>query len=626
MQLALSGPTIVLYPLGPVSELAVMTMLRRRAPSRAAHASELATPPLTPLDVELRARVHFGLWIALVGTAFFAVGDAIFAPDLLWLLYPLKAAYLLAIALAFRSLQRARDANEITNVALATIAASFLVSSVSATIGRDPLTTPVLVSAVTLAGAALVPWTVRAQCVVVGLAALAVIGTGLANGGASLLAYPTIVVASCLGLSIYLCQLFGTYRAVAVDAERRLRAEAHVSASLARVGRELIASLDAGELLERLAQLTVEVFHCNASQTWMRDAEGTYRVAAGVSDLPEELAALQALHLPEAAVSPLIERLRREGPVTLTPDEVASLPAGSLSRRHEVGPVLFVPLRKGEDVVGVHTIVYRGADVAPLDQSTPQLAAGIGQLASLALETARLVETTNAADRLKTEFLANLSHELRTPLNVIIGYNEMLLDGGCGPMSDDQQAVLGRAQHNARELLALMGAALELSRHEGRGVPLVLEPVSVALLVDNLAREVAALPPIPDVRFVWSVAPELPPLLTDALKLRMILKNLIDNARKYTERGRIALTAIASNGGVELAVSDTGYGIPAEDLTRIFEPFRQVGGGRPASGVGLGLFLVRRLAEALGGKVEVESRVGEGSTFRVRLPLRSTPR
>lgn len=604
-----------------MSELVLRTALRDRGGRAAA-----APPPLAAPDAELRARIYFGLWIALLATAGFAAGDALFAPDALWLLYPVKALYLLALALAFRALPHARDAREVTRVALVAIALSFLVSTVSAIISRDPLTTPVLASAVTVAGAALVPWTVRAQCAVVALAALAVVATALAgDGGGALLAYPTIVVAACFGLSIYLSHLLGRYRAVAADAERRLRAEAQVSAALARVGRELIASLDAGELLDRLAQLTVEVFRCNASQTWMRDGDGVFRVAAGVSDDPEELTALHALHLPEAAVGALVERLRREGPVTLTPDEVAALPTAALSRRHAVGHVLFLPLRKGEEVVGVHTVVFRGRERA-LDPTVAHLAAGVAQLSSLALETARLVEAMNAADRLKTEFLANLSHELRTPLNVIIGYNEMLLDGGCGPLNDDQLGVLGRAQHNARELLALMGAALELSRHEGRGVPLVLEPVSVALLVDDLAREVAALPPLAGVTFAPAVPPDLPPLLTDALKLRMILKNLIDNARKYTERGRIGLSAAAADGGVRFAVSDTGYGIPADDLTRIFEPFRQVGGGRTPSGVGLGLFLVRRLAEALGGRVEVESRLGEGSTFTVWLPLRSTPR
>ena len=230
-----------------------------------------------------------------------------------------------------------------------------------------------------------------------------------------------------------------------------------------------------------------------------------------------------------------------------------------------------LPLRKGDDIAGMHTIVFRDS-APPLEPTTPQLALGIAQLASLALETTRLVEAMNAADRLKTEFLANLSHELRTPLNVIIGYNEMLLDGGAGRLNDEQDAILGRAQHNARELLALMGAALELSRDEGRGMPLVLEPVSIALLVDNLSREVAALPPIPGVAFESDVPTGLPPIFTDALKLRMILKNLVDNARKFTEKGRIAISASAVNGGVELAVSDTGYGIPAEELARILSP------------------------------------------------------
>jgi signal transduction histidine kinase len=584
-------------------------------------------PPPSANAGELRARVAFGLWIALAGTVLFAIGDVIFAADALWVLYPIKALYLLAIAVVFRVLPRARDDAEVTRIALVAIGASFLVSSVSAVISRDPLTPAVLGSAVTLASAALVPWSVRAQCIVVALAALAVAGTSVAiNGGAAaLITYPTIVVVSTFGLSIYLSHLLGRYRAVAADAEGRLRAEARVSAALARVARELIAALDTGALLDRLAQLTVEVFACRASQTWMRDAEGVFRVAAGTSDDAEELEALRALSLPEAAVGALLDRLRREGVVTLDPNEIDALPTAGLSRRHQVGPVIFLPLRKGDEVVGVHTAVFRRT-APPPDAIVPQLAAGIAQLATLALETARLVEATNAADRLKTEFLANLSHELRTPLNVIIGYNEMLLDGSCGTLNGEQQAILDRTQHNARELLALMGAALELSRHDGRGLPLVLEPVSVALLVDDLAREVAALPEVSGVAFRWSVAPDLPPLLTDALKLRMILKNLIDNARKYTEHGHVALDAGPAAGGVELAVSDTGSGIPTEELGRIFEPFRQIGGGRAPGGVGLGLYLVRRLAEALGGRVDAESRPGEGSTFRVWLPLRAAPR
>ena len=598
-------------------------MLRRWGP--AASPAALA-PPLSSPDAELRSRISAGLWIALASTALFAVGDAIFAPDALWLLYPLKAAYVLTLGLCVRALQRARDAEEITRVAIIVTGVSFLVSAVSATIGRDPITTPVLVSAVTLAAAALVPWRVRAQCTIVALGAIAVVATTIANdrGGSVLIAYPTIVVASCFGLSIYISDLLGRYRAAAADAEQRLRAEARVSAALARVGRELIASLDTGELLDRLAQLTVEVMGCNACQTWMRDFEGAFRVAAGSSDDPESLEALRALVLPAATAMPMIDRLRREGLMLLDAEELGTLPTAGLTRRHGVRQLLILPLRKGDEIVGISTIVFRDS-AAPLEAGTMQLAAGIGQLASLALETTRLVEAMNAADRLKTEFLANLSHELRTPLNVIIGYNEMLLDGGCGPMTDEQEAILGRAQHNARELLALMGAALELSRHEGRGMPLVLEPVSIALLVDNLSREVGALPALPGVVFESEVPTGLPPIFTDALKLRMILKNLVDNARKFTEKGRIAVTASAAGGGIELAVSDTGYGIPTEELVRIFEPFRQVGGGR-ASGVGLGLFLVRRLAEALGGRVDVESHIGEGSTFRVWLPLRSTPR
>ena len=574
-------------------------------------------------DAELRSRVYFGLWIAVIAIALFAVGDTLFAAAHLRVLYPIKAVYLATILLAFRALRTAADAAAVTRIALVIIAVSFAVSSVSATVAGDPLTTPVLCSAVTLGSAALIPWTVRAQCITVAIAVLALMATTLAMHGtlAPLADYPTLVVGACFGLSILLAQRIGEYRAVAADAERRLRDEAQVSAALARVGQALIASLDTGELLERLSQLTAEVFGSNASHTWLREPDDTYRLVTGTSDLPEEQEALRALALPGAAVGGLISRLDRDGPLVLDGALLDALPTGRLSRANRVTHVLFLPIRKGGEMVGVQSATFRDRR-EPLPPWTAHLAAGIAQLASLALETTRLVEALNDADRLKTDFLANLSHELRTPLNVIIGYNEMLLDGACGPLDGEQATVLGRAQHNARELLALMGAALELSRHQGRALPLNLGPVSVAAVLAELADEVAALPLLPGVAVEWSVPSPPPRLVTDPLKLRMVLKNLIDNARKFTTEGTITVAVAERGDGVEFAVHDTGRGIPTEDLPLIFEPFRQIAGLETPSGVGLGLFLVRRLVEAMDGRVSAESRVGQGSTFRVWLPGR----
>jgi signal transduction histidine kinase len=369
-----------------------------------------------------------------------------------------------------------------------------------------------------------------------------------------------------------------------------------------------------------IPDITVEVFGCNASQTWLREPDDTYRVVAGTTDLVEEAEALRALSVPAIAVGSLLERLDRQGAVLMHGAALAEMPTANLSRRNRLTHVVYLPIRKGGEMVAMHTAAFRDR-TEPLPATTLHLAAGIAQLASLSPETTRLVEALSDADRLKTDFLANLSHELRTPLNVIIGYNDMLLDGACGALSAAQSTVLDRAQQNARELLALMGAALELSRHQGHGLPLNLATVSAAALLDELAGEVSALPALPRVEFAWSVASPDPQLVTDPLKLRMVLKNLIDNARKFTARGLITVAVGPAEGGVELTVSDTGSGIAAEDLPLIFEPFRQLAGGAAPGGVGLGLFLVRRLVEAMGGRVHAESRLGHGSTFRVWLPL-----
>jgi signal transduction histidine kinase len=131
----------------------------------------------------------------------------------------------------------------------------------------------------------------------------------------------------------------------------------------------------------------------------------------------------------------------------------------------------------------------------------------------------------------------------------------------------------------------------------------------------------------PGLKFTWDVDPELPHVNTDRLKLMVVLKNLISNAVKFTERGTIALKASAVSGGAEILVVDTGPGIAAEVLPFIFEPFRQGDSSmtRSYGGVGLGLYIVHRLLEMLGGHVSVESKVGQGSTFRVWIPREACP-
>ena len=152
-------------------------------------------------------------------------------------------------------------------------------------------------------------------------------------------------------------------------------------------------------------------------------------------------------------------------------------------------------------------------------------------------------------------------------------------------------------------------------------MPLTLQDVTVARLLDDVAAEIAV-PERKDLRVFWNAPPDGLAIRTDPIKARMVLKNLVGNAIKFTDRGRVTVAAHARGGGIEFTVTDTGIGIAPEAQQAIFEPFRQLDTGltRRAGGAGLGLYIVRRLLAALGGTIGVESALGQGATFRVWLP------
>jgi len=236
---------------------------------------------------------------------------------------------------------------------------------------------------------------------------------------------------------------------------------------------------------------------------------------------------------------------------------------------------------------------------------------------------AHLVSELEHANRLRSEFIANMSHELRNPLNVIIGYTDLLLDGAYGALDATQMDILRRTHINAWELLDLINATLELSQMDVERTPLHRQEVRLSALIDELATDIHAVPLKPDLEMRWDVAPELPVLRTDPLKLKMVLKNLIGNAVKFTDHGTVTVAAQARDGGVEMTVNDTGIGIPGEASSLIFDAFRQVDGSttRRHGGVGLGLYISRRLLHLLGGTIAMHSVLGKGSTFTIWLPL-----
>src|SRR2546422_8645650 len=229
-------------------------------------------------------------------------------------------------------------------------------------------------------------------------------------------------------------------------------------------------------------------------------------------------------------------------------------------------------------------------------------------------------ENAEAANRTKSEFLAAMSHELRSPLTVILGYTSLLLEQTFGSLREEQADTLRRIDRNAQELFDLITTVLDLSRLEAGRLPLEVREVQVPELLEELKAETQGVRERTSLEFVWQVEGELPPLQTDPGKVKVVVKNLIGNAVKFTKAGSITVVAHNHDGGVEISVTDTGVGISQEALELIFEPFHQVDNSGQLGGTGLGLHIVKRLLELLGGTVTVESEVGRGSTFRVWVP------
>ena len=243
-----------------------------------------------------------------------------------------------------------------------------------------------------------------------------------------------------------------------------------------------------------------------------------------------------------------------------------------------------------------------------------------------ALEEARA--RAEAASRSKSEFLRHVSHELRTPLNAILGYGELLqeelVDAGQDRLSGD----VGKIRGASEQLLALINDLLDISRIEAGAIDLTIAAVELGPLLAQVRETALPMAAANHNTIVAATPGGLPTIATDERRLRQILLNLVSNACKFTERGRVVLEAAAADGGVTLRVRDTGVGMTPSQAAKIFEPFVQVHPSQAArsQGSGLGLSLSRRLVEALGGSIRVDSEPGRGTQFSVWLPLRAPGR
>ena len=227
-------------------------------------------------------------------------------------------------------------------------------------------------------------------------------------------------------------------------------------------------------------------------------------------------------------------------------------------------------------------------------------------------------------ERLKFEFLANTTHELRTPLTAIMGYGELLLTGCFGPLTQEQKMGVGRLMDSATGLFGLVEQILDYSKLEKGETGLFVKRQDFGPWINQIRQEIAPLEGKRSYKVQYEIERDLPPIETDWSKLRNILINVLSNAIKFTEKGEVKLSVRNSRKGeVSFAVSDTGIGIPKEELPLIFERFRQLDGSqtRRYGGAGLGLTISKNLIDLIGGRLEVQSAVGRGSTFVVTIPL-----
>ncbi|MFN8545911.1 MAG: HAMP domain-containing sensor histidine kinase [Candidatus Binatia bacterium] len=282
------------------------------------------------------------------------------------------------------------------------------------------------------------------------------------------------------------------------------------------------------------------------------------------------------------------------------------------------GPEIILPLQAPGVAGALHLVLTANTVV---NAEIAQLARTTATIAAAALANAIAWERANATARVRHDVLAAMAHDLRAPLAALLGYAQLLGDGTFGPLTAEQGDAVATIGRQGRELNDLIGATLDLVRHDSGRLAVRAESFAVTDVVETLRAGTFAGPTAAGT-VAWRLAPDLPQLETDRMKVKEILQNLVDNALKHG-RAPVEVDVVVLPGGdaIRCIVRDHGPGIAAHVQRRLFEPYRS----GTARGTGLGLYIVRCFAEALGGGVAARSTPGEGTTITVELP-RVAPR
>ena len=415
--------------------------------------------------------------------------------------------------------------------------------------------------------------------------------------------------------------------AEAIESTRHIRQQRQQQEALYDLNRGITSTLDVSSVLRTLLDHMSTLFSSHAvTVSWINAESKTLETIAyrGVNEndsASHELTAAQSL--------PLL--VLKQQTVIAISDATSDLrnPDHECLVRHHWTSYLGLPLIAKEETLGV--LSFYGREKREFSSQDLNFLNALANQAAIAISNSRLFEQTKRqalelekSNKIKDEFLGVMSHELRTPLNIIMNYSEALRMGTFGEIGSDQARGTDKIRTQASHLLSLINGILEITKIESGTVHVEPRPVDMKEFMAELKSDYM-LPLEKEIALLWNDSPDLTNIVSDRIKLKQIVTNLINNAIKFTDRGAVTISAAPSRDGqtLEISVADTGPGIPQELLPFVFDKFRQIDSAttRNYSGAGLGLYIVKNFVELLGGTIEVRSNVGEGSVFTVRLAV-----
>ena len=388
------------------------------------------------------------------------------------------------------------------------------------------------------------------------------------------------------------------------------------------------STFDLQTVLDTLVKFAARL--CEADTVALARPKGTSYNFEATFGMPREFDEYVARHPGGIDKGTAIGRTLVEGKIAHIPDVLADSEYTYVEGQKLGGfrTLLAVPLLREGTSIGVFALGRRA--VRPFADKQIELVQTFADQAAIAIENVRLFDEIQdksrqleIASQHKSQFLANMSHELRTPLNAILGYTELMADGIYGELPEKTMGVLKRLESNGRHLLGLINDVLDLSKIEAGQLVLELTDYSLEDIAQTVRSTLEPLAADKKLAFKVEVAPKMPAGHGDGRRLTQVVINLVGNAIKFTDAGEVVIKAGATDGSFHLSVRDTGPGISAADQAKLFQEFQQADNAitRKKGGTGLGLAISKRIIEMHGGKIWVESQLGQGSTFSLLLPV-----